>query len=48
MKLKPAFMRPAHLLVADDLSKHIKGFMNGIFLGVPFALVGTLIWRFVF
>lgn len=44
MKMKPTFMRPAHLPVADDFSKHLKGAVNGLYIGILPALLGTGLW----
>lgn len=48
IKIKPAFMRPDYLPVADDLVKHVRAFIKGIFIGIFPALISTLIWKFCF
>ena len=46
LKLKPAFMRPDYLPVADDLAKHIEDFRNGLIIGLLPALISTSLWYF--
>lgn len=46
MKLKPKFMRPDYLPLADNFKKHFKDFLNGIFIAVIPATIATTIWYF--
>ena len=44
MKIKPAFMRPEQLPVADNISRHFKDSVKGLFIGILPALISTAIW----
>ena len=43
MKIKPTFMRPDYLPVADNFSKHVADFRNGLLIALFPVIVSTMI-----